>query len=624
MIDEILSHDDHDTIIKLARMITGTRVNRDSHGIIIQNVNARILQLGLKDLRSYLEYLDRHDKEIPHLLTAVTIHTTSWFREFGALESFEKALHKGQFSKGSSNTYLRVLSVGCSTGQEVYSIGSILNAYRKSNAGFDFIIEGWDIDPVSIHTARKAIYPRASIIGIPATYQPYLQQCMHNVSGNNVTVNSELKNRCSFRAVNILSSLHFASTYDVIFCRNMLIYFDKDDVQKVINFFSKNLADGGGLCLGVSETGAVDSVHFKSLGKGFFIKEKLSGDTQKSFSTTKSIPSEKKPKELFGSIILFSNDDKVKQSVTAGCSENGLSLKIIENHMLLANFDKIDNFKAILVDKSTFEEQKLSDLAILIRKKGFTGKLLLVRSEFKISSDIGFSANKFDATITHNALNKRFSHTMKRFLKSNRINNEGKLDLILLGASTGGTEVLAKFVSKLPNDCPPVIVVQHISEGFAKDFGERLARVSGLTLGNIEENELIKNGHIYISLGDYHIGVREDNSGMRLTLNQKPPITGHRPSIDFLFQSCAKVSGKIFAALFTGMGKDGAQGLLELRQRGAHTYAQDEQSSTVFGMPKEAIKIGAAQHVGNPVEIREHLDGFLHNDLVEISSTKVI
>lgn len=404
----------------------------------------------------------------------------------------------------------------------------------------------------------------------------------------------------------------------------MLIHFEKDDLQRVMGFFAKNLADGGGLCLGFSETGAVDSIRFKSFGKGFFIKEKFADDTHKSITYTKSKIGGEKAKELFGSIMLFSNDEKLKQRVTAGCAENALSLKVIENQMLFAKFDKFDNFKAILIDKSTFDEQKLCDFAALIRKNGFSGKLLLVQPEFKISSDIGFSANKFDATITHNALDKRFANTMKRFFKSNRKNSTNKLDLILLGASTGGTEVLAKFVSSLPQDCPPVILVQHISEGFAKDFGNRLSKLSGLRLGKITENELIKNGHIYLSLGDYHIGLREDNSGMRLTLNKKPPITGHRPSIDFLFQSSAKVSGKIFAALFTGMGKDGAQGLLDLRQRGAYTCAQDEQSSTVFGMPKEAIKIGAAQHVGNPVEIRKHLDGFLNNDLVEISSTKVI
>jgi two-component system chemotaxis response regulator CheB len=155
------------------------------------------------------------------------------------------------------------------------------------------------------------------------------------------------------------------------------------------------------------------------------------------------------------------------------------------------------------------------------------------------------------------------------------------------------------------------MVVQHIAPHFAADFARRLAQNAGLKLSTMRDNEVIEPGCLYIPLDDYHIGIRTTGSELRLKLSQSPPINSHRPSVDHLFLSAARTQKSMFAALLTGMGRDGAEGLLALRQAGAMTCAQNEVSSVVFGMPREAIRLEAAAFIGSPFDIRRQLDQIL-------------
>jgi two-component system chemotaxis response regulator CheB len=155
------------------------------------------------------------------------------------------------------------------------------------------------------------------------------------------------------------------------------------------------------------------------------------------------------------------------------------------------------------------------------------------------------------------------------------------------------------------------MIVQHITSGFASDFATRLASSTGLRLSQMKNDEKLQHGTMYIALGDYHIGVKQFGSDLRLKISQDVPINSHRPSVDFLFGSASFARRKVFAALLTGMGKDGATGLLQLKDKGAYTSAQSEESCVVFGMPKEAIKLNAAGFVGDPNQIRERLNHLL-------------
>lgn len=180
--------------------------------------------------------------------------------------------------------------------------------------------------------------------------------------------------------------------------------------------------------------------------------------------------------------------------------------------------------------------------------------------------------------------------------------------MVAIGASTGGPPVLATILAALPKNVPyPVLLVQHICNGFAAGFGACLAQASGLPVHIAEGGELPLTGHVYVAPGEFHMGVSSDG---RITLDAGPPENAVRPSVAFLFRSIASVYGKHAAAvLLTGMGTDGAEALKLIRDRGGVTIAQDETSSVVHGMPGEAIRLGAAMHVLSP----ESIGTFLRN-----------
>lgn len=174
----------------------------------------------------------------------------------------------------------------------------------------------------------------------------------------------------------------------------------------------------------------------------------------------------------------------------------------------------------------------------------------------------------------------------------------GAARLIVIGASTGGTEAIRTVLAGMPPYAPGILVVQHMPEAFTRSFAHRLDSLCRIRVKEAVENERVLPGHAYIAPGHAHLLVRGDGSDYRTGLSTGPPVNRHRPSVDVLFRSAANVAGpNAIGVLLTGMGKDGARGLHEMRQAGACTFAQDEASSVVFGMPKEAIACGAVDEV---------------------------
>ncbi|MFP4061747.1 MAG: chemotaxis response regulator protein-glutamate methylesterase [Halochromatium sp.] len=171
-------------------------------------------------------------------------------------------------------------------------------------------------------------------------------------------------------------------------------------------------------------------------------------------------------------------------------------------------------------------------------------------------------------------------------------------EVLLIGASTGGTEAIREVLEQLPAKTPPVLIVQHMPAGFTRSFAERLNRSSPLQVSEAVDGEPLRPGQAYIAPGDRHLKLARKGRDYVAELDAGPEVNRHRPSVDVLFASAARLAGpKATGVLLTGMGKDGAAGLLALREAGALTIAQDEASSAIFGMPREAIALGAAREV---------------------------
>jgi two-component system chemotaxis response regulator CheB len=168
--------------------------------------------------------------------------------------------------------------------------------------------------------------------------------------------------------------------------------------------------------------------------------------------------------------------------------------------------------------------------------------------------------------------------------------------IVLIGASTGGVEALKTVLMDLPPDCPPTLITQHMPERFTAAFANRLNRECPMAVCEAMDNQRIEQGHVYIAPGSHHLELTRDSAGWFCRLNDNPAVSGHRPSVDVLFRSGVKAAaGKAIGVILTGMGKDGAEGLLELRKSGASTLGQDEASSLIYGMPRVAFERGAVE-----------------------------
>jgi len=170
--------------------------------------------------------------------------------------------------------------------------------------------------------------------------------------------------------------------------------------------------------------------------------------------------------------------------------------------------------------------------------------------------------------------------------------------VVAVGASTGGTEAIAKFLEQLPVDSPGIVIVQHMPEQFTRSFAERLNDTCRVTVKEAINGDSVIRGHVLIAPGNYHTLLKRSGARYYVEVKEGPMVNRHRPSVDVLFRSVARYAGRnAVGIILTGMGRDGAEGLLEMKHAGAKTIAQDEKSSVVYGMPKEAVELNAVDKI---------------------------
>jgi len=206
---------------------------------------------------------------------------------------------------------------------------------------------------------------------------------------------------------------------------------------------------------------------------------------------------------------------------------------------------------------------------------------------------------KLAATAKVRALKKAAAsqqHLDSKALSAFKLTSTEKI--IAIGASTGGTEAIKELLQQLPPAVPGIVITQHMPAGFTRTYAERLNRVTRLNVVEAKGGERILPGHAFLAPGGYHLTVVRSGADYVTRLSEAEPVHRHPPAVDVMMHSVAEVGGpNVVGVLLTGMGKDGAQGMLEVRNQGGYTFAQDEQSCVVYGMPKEAVLMGGVDQV---------------------------
>ena len=589
--------------------------------ILVRNVEHRLHFLGLNSLEEYMLHLDQNEQELLHFMSAITIHTTSWFREKPHFHKLEKYLINN--ISLFQNRYCELLSVACSTGEEIFSLALLMESIRMQYPFFDYRLTGTDIDPVSIDTAKRAVFNYKYFSTIPERYHPFLIQGK-NSKKNLFTLRKEIRRRCSFRVEGLNQTDNVdRKKYDIIFCRNVLIYFSPESVAQIVRNLTKKMHTSSILTLGHSEALLNPQDYNLQLNwnSSYSPKTKLTPAVKTPELTSIKTVAPRKNN------ILVVDDSKTIQRVLKD---------LFEKH----NFNVFSALNTIQANE-WLEKQSIDLISLDLHMPGEDGITWLnsIRAK-KIKTPVVVITETSEAEATkllgalesgaQDYINKSMlqtdkdriieninalietSHRPKGSIRKDNVSQDlFHPDLILIGASTGGTEALSCLLRNFPADTPPVLVVQHISSGFAKPFAERLARISNLKLCQSQKGEKLEPGTIYLAFKSYHIGVTKSGGVYRLTTSDQDPVNRHRPSVEFLFNSALKFGNNVAAILLTGMGKDGSMALYNLKQQGAMTFAQDEESSVVFGMPGEAVRLGAAGFIGNLGEIRSECEKFL-------------
>jgi two-component system chemotaxis response regulator CheB len=176
--------------------------------------------------------------------------------------------------------------------------------------------------------------------------------------------------------------------------------------------------------------------------------------------------------------------------------------------------------------------------------------------------------------------------------------SQGRQMMVAIGSSTGGVQALTEVLTQLPDSIPPILIVQHIPSAFSRPFAERLNTLCAFHIKEAEDGDPVYNDQVLIAPGGRHMELESSVKGYRVRLSDTPAVNRHKPSVDVLFESVARLLGpQAIGVLLTGMGQDGAKGLKRMKDAGAVTVAQDEASCAVYGMPREAVRLSAVDHI---------------------------
>lgn len=538
-------------------------------------------ELKIKNFDQYLGRIFSHKKELFKFLSINTIHTTFWFRE----EKHFELLKQDILQKKIKHVKIKVFA--CSTGEEAYSIAFVLERMKSKGEILSYEILASDIDFISVLKARKGIY---NVSGLTRFIEDFSQ--FYDLKPNEFHIKESVKKNIHFSRQNLMN-IKLEGEFDYIFTRNCLIYFDFLAIKKIIKGVQNILKPDGLFVIG----------HCESLEIGEQDLFELQTNSMYQKSLTKHDSSKN---------VLYLDDSQSMLKLIDKKLSPYFKMFTTENYMeadTTLNKEKID---FVLLDFNMPEIQGDQFLKNM-RLRGINTPVLLLSDINKneahrvISSlqeeNVDFlSKGEADVDSLLKKINQNFNCSSTIEENTIQVPNEN-FDAILIGGSTGAIPHISKFLKSLGENHPPVIIVQHMIETFLDNFAQSMDELTLSELESFDESTELKPNRLYIPQKKEHFNLVDKNGSLFIEYVNEAAICGHVPSVEKLFTSASHTSGKFLAILLTGMGRDGAYGLKQLKDKGSHTICQDKESSTVFGMPGEAVKLNAHTQLLNPLEI---------------------
>ncbi len=617
-----------DEIIHTINGISGITLGPEKRHLVETRLWRRVRQLSMDSIEQYCDYFAKNrTTEIDELVSLMTTHTTHFFRESGHFD-FLADVAFPQFVENKQSE-IRIWSAASSSGEEAYSIAmSWLEFVRVTGKGKDikFSVFGSDIDFNIIETAEKGIYARDNVKKInPVIAGRYFNYGKEDLK-HLVRVKDEVHSLCRFKQINLIGNDFPPEKFDVIFLRNCLIYFKPDLIKKIATSLGKCLKSDGYFIIGHSESLTGLNLNFHAVGNSIYSqgtasKKVADKNIAANSDAAKSVSNAGKP------IRVFSIDDSATiRKMLENIFSNQPNFKFIgsaENPTVLKKPITPDDVDVLTLDIHMPGMDGISYLKSI--KKPHPPVVVLSSIKYEDGVDyfncLDLGAAEYIEKPSHDLIGE--GERIRAVVSAVATRNKGRVykdkavaaapaslaltpkytprpkDLIVIGASTGGVDAIRILLEQFPKTTPPVLIVQHIPIGFSKTFADRLNQVCPIRVKEAVHDEIFEANRAYIAPGGKQMKVALFGGSLRAVITDDERVNRHKPSVDYLFDSVVELSKnfQVVAAILTGMGDDGARGLQRLKQAGAYTIGQDEESCVVYGMPKVAFDLGATMAV---------------------------
>ncbi|MCA2958917.1 MAG: response regulator [Silvanigrellales bacterium] len=635
---------------------TGVELRPNRRELVRGRLAPRMRKLGLKSYQEYRKFLETNlERELPHVLGLLTTHKTEFFREAEQLEHRREAVVKPTLA---ARKPLRIWSAAASTGEEAYSIAMIV-AEELIALGLDprryspgITILGTDVDALSIAKAANGVFAERTLGGLTSQR---LKAWFQSGSGPHVgyfRIHDALHAMCRFERFNLLEDQQ-NEKFDAVICRNVFIYFTEPNIARATKGLLGALRTEGHLYVGLSEPFASPVSSLVTVGQSIYRHRLAAEGEQGSKASKTSMPPQQEKARTGNTRVLIVDDSRTVRLALRSALEKRGQFEIVaeascprEARKALAAH-KVD---VMTLDINMPEESGIAYLESVNASPGGMSAhppVVIISSMNPEDASIylrcvelgAFAYIEKTTNLADASLGLGLGETLKAAagptLRSRSIRASGEVSgksstdalrsapgpqpvsesdlalpktkaphplgteaaLMLVGSSTGGTVALAQLFADFPDAFPPVVVTQHIPAAFVPTLVQNLGQTTRKKVVAGAHGDLLDRSTIYIIPGNVH-GRIVDSRGLRLEFSNDPAVNGHKPSVDILFASAAALNRRnaVVALLLTGMGDDGAQGLLKLKEAGATTICQDAASCVVYGMPRAAVELGAAMY----------------------------